>query len=151
MTNYYSTAPKGALTSIADLLALGVGAKYYRVSRTHSGTDLSKDRYSEFTGNIGTEGGDGVLGLEYRYYWFEHKSYGFGSPYITKSSLMDAHLLPQTYNDWWMFPSYEDACAYLEVCSCCGKGNREIPVRERDYFDSYDDYDYSDRYDDYED
>lgn len=90
--------PEGAMRSINDLLPFA-GKMIYEASRTHShGEPWPK----KFNGIIGTQHHRNTNTF---YYYYECGGH--------RQSFLDMHLIDQSYNDWFVFGSLEDAKAYL--------------------------------------
>lgn len=97
--------PKGAIKSIEEFQAITTDwpVKVYEASRKFSGNEPTKHTV---TGVVVT-----------RKYPYPSKDY-VGVELLTLRgeqilSCLDMHLLPQDYNDWYLFVSEEDAMAYL--------------------------------------
>ena len=105
--------PEGCINSINELLELPIGVKLYKVSRKFC-REVGNPQV--FEGIIGAERSSNNKNYRYYYYEFTHSD-GFKS----KTSLMDANVIHNNYNDWYLFSKIEDARKYLGLCPHCGK------------------------------
>lgn len=104
--------PKGAVKSLEEFVALF--ASSYKALHLCKNKDFwiasrgfQAVQYRRCTGVITTKkypDGYEYVGIEY-----------ITDSHLSDFSALDEHLLPQTYNDWYVFTSEEDARAYSGV------------------------------------
>lgn len=90
------TYPNGSIASINDFLTIEIGSPYWIASRKFK----SIEKYIA-TQIIGTE-----VDENYRYHWFDA---GKGH----KRSMQDVNIIPNGYNDWYVFISRGAALEYM--------------------------------------
>lgn len=94
--------PKGAIKSISELISYK-GKTIYSYSRMHSYANES----FRFTAMVMDENEKFVPykeGMNFRFFQVGNDM----------KSILDKHILPQDYNEWFLFGNEEDAKSYLE-------------------------------------
>jgi len=104
MKDYYTIAPRGAITDLGTFVNLEVGTTFYRVSKAHSDKVSNLNTYT-WTGEYGINNDK-----NHAYHWFKLKDTNGN---VRTTSTLDANLLPQTYNDWYIFTDKNLARRYL--------------------------------------
>lgn len=106
-----SKYPKGAISSINELL-LYRDKVLYRVSREFSREGITPYCQERFTGRIGVKVSSwGDADKPDHYHWYQVFHHGAQKP--STHSLLDANVIENNYNDWFLFPNRADAEAYL--------------------------------------
>jgi hypothetical protein len=104
--------PKGAIRTINELLEYR-GKKLYHVSRVFCKEGVTSYTTETFTGRIGTKHyPEDRFGSESWYDWYEVRHEGMN--HTSRHSLVDANVIENGYNDWYLFPNRADAEDFLK-------------------------------------